>query len=95
MQTEEINMQKNNTIKCSSCGNELPSDAKFCLECRTKVEPPTKENEIKCPKCGAIVPEGKFCLECGAKLENNCSNCGAALIPGAKFCLECGNKIEG
>lgn len=52
----------------------------------------------KCPKCGAILPDGaKFCLECGEKVENNselikCPNCGKTVHKG-KFCSECGYKF--
>ena len=79
---------------CSKCGNSLPSNAKFCLECGTKVEN-LSENEIICPNCGGKTPKGKFCTECGAKLKNVCPNCGKEVPQGAKFCLECGQRIGG
>ena len=48
--------------KCSKCGADLPNNAKFCLECGTKLE-------NKCPKCGEITSvDAKFCPECGEKL---------------------------
>lgn len=48
--------------KCPKCGTNLPNNAKFCLECGSKLE-------NKCPKCGAITSvDAKFCLECGEKL---------------------------
>ncbi len=51
-------------IKCSSCGAQMTAQAKFCLECGTKVAPTTK----KCSDCGNELPaESKFCLECGQK----------------------------
>lgn len=86
--------ESRNVIQCASCGKEIPQGAKFCLECGAKVELPKPAGMITCPKCGAVVPEGRFCLECGAKLEAACAKCGAKLIPGAKFCLECGTKVE-
>ena len=47
---------------CASCGTELPSGAKFCLECGTPVA-------MGCPSCGnPIVPGAKFCMECGFRL---------------------------
>ena len=79
--------------KCAKCGSVLLPNAKFCLECGEKVPPPTAENEMICPKCGAKVAKGKFCLECGAPLSPKCPNCGKDVLPGAKFCLECGTKL--
>ena len=79
---------------CSKCGNSLPPNAKFCLECGAKVEN-LSENEMICPKCGNKTPKGKFCTECGAKLQNICPNCGKEVPQGAKFCLECGQRIGG
>ena len=56
---EQVNQQ---TKKCPKCGSILPTNAKFCLECGTKLEK-------KCPKCGAVTSiDAKFCLECGEKL---------------------------
>ena len=79
---------------CSKCGNSLPPNAKFCLECGTKVEN-LSENEIICPNCGGKTPKGKFCTECGARLQNICPTCGKEVPSGAKFCLECGQRIGG
>jgi membrane protease subunit (stomatin/prohibitin family) len=90
---EEPPKEQKKEIVCSACGAVIPENAKFCLECGEKVKPPIAVGMKKCPRCGAVVPEGKFCLECGAKLEAVCSKCGAKLIENAKFCLECGNKI--
>ena len=80
------------TIKCPKCGNELPENAKFCLECGTKIEQ-LAENEMICPACGKKTPKGKFCIECGQPLANRCPNCGAEVPQGGKFCLECGTKL--
>jgi len=50
--------------------------------------------KVKCPKCGAEIPEGaKFCNECGNKMTVTCPKCGADIKPGVKFCNECGTKI--
>ena len=81
-----------NTIKCPNCGKELPENAKFCLECGTKIEV-LADNEMICPSCGKKTPKGKFCMECGAPLVNKCPNCGAEVPQGGKFCLECGTKL--
>jgi membrane protease subunit (stomatin/prohibitin family) len=81
-------------VKCAKCGASMPENAKFCLECGGKIEPPNYDDKVICLNCKASVPRGNFCLECGAKLEAVCSKCGAKLIQGARFCLHCGNKIE-
>lgn len=47
-------------IKCSECGNEISSSAKFCPQCGASGEQhfcpecgvKLKENEINCPECG-------------------------------------------
>lgn len=85
---------QSNTQKCPKCGNELPSNAKFCLECGAKTEN-LSENEMICPHCGKKTPKGKFCMECGEKLQLSCPNCGSEIPRGAKFCLECGQRIGG
>ncbi len=51
-------------IKCSNCGAAMPEQAKFCLECGTKVAPVVN----KCSSCGNELPaNSKFCQECGQK----------------------------
>ena len=79
-------------IKCPKCGNILPPNAKFCLECGTKIEQ-LSDNEMICPHCGKKTPKGKYCMECGQPLSNRCPNCGAEIPQGGKFCLECGTKL--
>ena len=80
--------------KCAKCGAALPENAKFCLECGAKVEPPAP-SAVVCPKCGATVAGGKFCLNCGAPLTpTSCPKCGKEIAPGAKFCGECGEKLS-
>lgn len=78
---------------CPKCGNQLPPNAKFCLECGTKIEP-LNENEMICPSCGKKTPKGKFCMECGVSLINKCPNCGAEVPKTGNFCFECGMKIN-
>ena len=81
------------TIKCNNCGKEVPDNAKFCLECGSKIEV-LAENEMICPNCGKKTAKGKFCMECGEKLQAVCPNCGKEVTTGAKFCLECGTRLE-
>ena len=78
--------------KCPNCGNILPENAKFCMECGTKIED-INDNEMICPSCGKKTPKGKFCMECGHPLIRKCPSCGAEIPPGGKFCLECGTKL--
>ncbi len=80
------------SIQCANCGNSLPANAKFCLECGTKVEN-LSADEIICPECGKKTARGKFCMECGASLVHKCEKCGAEIPNGAKFCSECGEKV--
>ncbi len=77
---------------CPKCGNSVPANAKFCLECGAKIEH-IADNEVICPECGKKTAKGKFCMECGAPLVRKCGKCGAEIPNGAKFCLECGEKL--
>ena len=86
------NQTSSQSIKCPKCGNMLPPNAKFCLECGTKIEQ-VSPNEMICPHCGKKTPKGKFCMECGQPLANRCPNCGAEIPQGGKFCLECGTRL--
>ncbi len=56
-----------------------------------------EEEELHCPKCGAIVrPEDKYCWNCGAKLIfiYACPNCGAEVSSEDKYCRHCGYKLR-
>ncbi len=45
-------------MQCPRCQHENPLQAKFCLECGTRLA-------VKCMQCGTELPAGaKFCLEC-------------------------------
>ena len=49
-------------LKCSVCGANVPSNAKFCPECGSVIK-------RACPKCGAALsPGAKFCPDCGTKI---------------------------
>ena len=46
-------------MQCPRCQHHNPQQAKFCLECGSRLAP-------KCAQCGTELPAGaKFCLECG------------------------------
>lgn len=91
--TSTVSDAAGGTMKCPSCGAELPSGAKFCLQCGAKIET-LGESEIICPHCGKKTPKGKFCMECGQPLIRRCPSCGAEVPQGGKFCLECGTKLN-
>jgi membrane protease subunit (stomatin/prohibitin family) len=47
---------------CTSCGNAVPTDARFCPNCGAQ------QAAAGCPGCGQPVPGGaKFCPNCGTK----------------------------
>jgi class 3 adenylate cyclase/tetratricopeptide (TPR) repeat protein len=49
-------------MRCSQCGQDQPSNAKFCGSCGARMG-------LGCPACRAVSPlNSKFCLECGASL---------------------------
>ena len=61
-----------NAQTCAKCGEPLPPNAKFCLECGNKVTSPAKKESSPkqgiCASCGAaIADKAKFCPECGKK----------------------------
>lgn len=89
LNTKNINMTSDASVKCPKCGNTIPSGSKFCPECGHKFA-----NTITCPSCNKEIPAGsKFCLECGYKFASTCPKCNKDIPVGSKFCLECGEKI--
>jgi len=53
------------TMPCPSCGNPIPSGAKFCNHCGAKIG-----GSMICANCKADVPAGsKFCPNCGSPVE--------------------------
>jgi len=52
-------------MRCPGCGFENLENAKFCVECGTKLE-------VLCQNCGTEnTPTNKFCFECGQKLSES------------------------
>src|SRR5262245_3139769 len=50
-------------MQCLQCQQENPPQAKFCLECGTRLV-------LMCGRCSTELPAGaKFCLECGQPVE--------------------------
>ena len=57
--------KKTRFIECSECGTENNADAKYCINCGTKIT-----QERKCANCGQALDEStKYCPECGRKVE--------------------------
>lgn len=53
-------------IECPNCGTKLVANAKFCLECGSKIE---IKKPAFCSECGeALAPGAKFCSGCGNKV---------------------------
>jgi ABC-type oligopeptide transport system substrate-binding subunit/class 3 adenylate cyclase len=45
---------------CPQCGTQNPDDARFCLQCATRLI-------LVCAECGTeLPPQAKFCINCGA-----------------------------
>lgn len=61
---------------CSECGENLPDNARFCLQCgrpmsedTTTPMSETAKPSVFCTKCGEkLNVSAKFCLKCGAKV---------------------------
>ncbi len=65
---------------CASCGETIPLDSKFCVNCGEKQKAvkikeekkETKKEEVEvekvCPECGQVFePTAKYCNKCGHK----------------------------
>ncbi|MBR0085626.1 MAG: zinc ribbon domain-containing protein [Lachnospiraceae bacterium] len=56
---------------CAKCGEEIPDNSKFCLNCGAKVMKAPKY----CPNCGTELPgKSKFCLNCGIRVAGLAEN---------------------
>lgn len=68
---EPIRMRPvSNPSFCTSCGNPLDENAKFCGMCGTKVKVAEKPKRVFCINCGEpeLDSEAAFCVYCGEKL---------------------------
>lgn len=55
------------SVKCTGCGSDMPSGAKFCPSCGNPV--PAAPVKKFCTECGAeAAPNAKFCASCGKPL---------------------------
>jgi hypothetical protein len=62
------------TIRCKVCGDENPTDARFCIDCgaalvEAATGPTARLAGIPCPSCRASNPENaRFCVVCGQSM---------------------------
>lgn len=78
-QTAAAPQQTASTQTCSNCGASLPPNAKFCLECGTRVQQLAMVRPTNCVNCGSeLLPNAKFCMECGTPVEMVPATGGAA-----------------
>jgi ribosomal protein L40E len=87
-----LSITKNEEIKtgefCSSCGEALPENAQFCMECGA-------QQEMLCPKCESANPIGAlFCQSCATPLPVICHKCKHLNKAGSIFCENCGEKTD-
>lgn len=90
---------------CASCGNEIESDAVFCIECGTPVvthssfeatvndtvDSPGKTAEIADDVVrGSAAPAN---VMPSVATPTFCGSCGASLEADASFCIACGNPV--
>lgn len=88
--------KKEETVKCSNCGQEVLKGNKYCPKCGQEIKEVVPENKKVCPECGNLVSkDNKFCGECGHEFpERICKNCGKKLEDDQIFCVECGTRNE-
>lgn len=86
-------------LKCPSCNEAIPADAKVCPNCNI---------EVICDKCGVpIMPGAKYCNMCGdpvekieipaaseMPMENICPSCEQEYEEGSNFCSICGQELK-
>ena len=97
-------IKSNRILDGGELGTSIPQQPKPIAEEKPPMVTPLveeekamEEEELYCPKCGAIVrPEDKYCWNCGAKLIfiYTCPNCGAEVSSEDKYCRHCGYKLR-
>lgn len=82
-------------VRCIDCGNQIPSDARFCPLCGHQ-----QVVLVRCRNCGKnLTPSAKFCSRCGEavgmqKKFRCCRECGTENLAEAIFCNNCGTRLE-
>jgi membrane protease subunit (stomatin/prohibitin family) len=77
--------------KLCTCGHENLADAKFCINCGSKIT----EEKIVCDNCKAEnTKNSNYCSSCGSNLgEKTCPDCNTLNPYNAKFCTDCGSNL--
>ena len=68
------NNDGNNDVKCTNCGANINTNAKFCSECGTIIgdKPDNEVDTFECSNCGELnVNNAKFCSSCGVKFNDS------------------------
>ena len=66
-------------IACPSCGTDNDANARFCVECGTRLA-------SGCPVCGTVnPPDAKFCMNCGTNLQAAAAGAAAAITGAPGF----------
>jgi len=68
-------------MKCSSCGSDLPDDARFCIECGVTLDKATTGPTVH--------------LRAGERSPVSCAACGESNPGHAIFCVRCGQRMSG
>lgn len=78
------------SVRCSGCGAQVASGAKFCGACGQSTSPQL----TACRSCSATLPAGsRFCAGCGTPTTRKCAGCGAESPGASNFCSGCGSKL--
>ncbi len=73
-------------LRCSGCGANLQSDARFCSYCSAEVTLEERKLSSVCPKCYArAARDANYCMECGLRIEPQA----LAALPADTRCPRC------
>jgi len=78
--------------KCPSCGAEVLSTKKYCVNCGAHIR-----GQQTCPHCNSpISTTSRFCRNCGKSLvaERRCPICNNPISGNPEFCRNCGAPIQ-
>ena len=92
--------------RCKECGEENPSEARFCFHCGKQnfsFLDESQSDSTYCQKCGfKNPPSSKYCMECGVTLAqpedkslNTCPTCKTQVESSYYLCPNCGQSLSG